>query len=134
MHFYQNHNFRFHAYCVNNRFKLVAERVHEIWVLGTWNQPKKWVEGKSNKAFLHFVPKFCHIWWFFKVPQHLQRAPLWKIIKYGKKLAKNEEKPCSTCLQPIFRLILGTRKSDFGYPFRQYVVIVRSSGVVFFFC
>ena len=24
------------------------------------------------------------------------RAPLWKIIKYAKKLAKNEEKPCST--------------------------------------
>ena len=28
-------------------------------------------------------------------------------------MAKNEEKPCSTCLQPIFQLIPGTRKLDF---------------------
>ena len=27
---------------------------------------------------------------------------------YHKKLAKNEEKPCSTCHTPIFRLIPGT--------------------------
>ena len=33
-----------------------------------------------------------------------------------KNLAKNEEKPCSTCLKLIFRLNPGTRKSDFGLP------------------
>ena len=35
-------------------------------------------------------------------------------LKYLQKLwQKNEEKPCSSCLKFIFRLILGTRKSDF---------------------
>ena len=28
-------------------------------------------------------------------------APLSKIIKYASNLAKNEEKSCSTCVQPI---------------------------------
>ena len=32
-----------------------------------------------------------------------------------KNLAKNEEKPCSTCLKSIFRMIPGTRKTDFGH-------------------
>ena len=27
---------------------------------------KKWVEVKSNKAFLHFLLNFCHIWRFLK--------------------------------------------------------------------
>ena len=35
---------------------------------------EKWVEGKSNKAFLYFLPNFGHIWWFFKVLQWLQHA------------------------------------------------------------
>ena len=38
--------------------------------------------------FIDF-PNFCHIWWFFKVSQHLWHAPLWKIIKYGKTLLIN---------------------------------------------
>ena len=36
-------------------------------------------------------------------------AKLWKIIKYGKNLAINEENFCSFCLKPIFQLIPGTR-------------------------
>ena len=37
-------------------------------------------------------------------------AKLWKIVKYAKNLAKNEEKLCSTCLlNPIFWMIPGTR-------------------------
>ena len=40
-------------------------------------------------------------------------------VKYGKNLAKNEGKPCSTCLRPIFQLILDTRKADFEYPFHH---------------
>ena len=35
-------------------------------------------------------------------------------------MAKNVEKPCSTCLNPIFWL--GTRQLDFGYPFCHYVI------------
>ena len=38
-----------------------------------------------------------------------------------KKSQKNEEKPCSTCLKPIIRLIPSTRKSDFGYTIRHYI-------------
>ena len=29
-------------------------------------------------------------------------TPLWKIIKYAKHFAKNEEKPCSSFLKPIY--------------------------------
>ena len=39
--------------------------------------------------------------WFFKVFQHLCYTPLWKVIKEGKKLAKNEENPCLICFKPI---------------------------------
>ena len=39
-----------------------------------------------------FSSNFCHIWYFFKVLENISCAPLWKIIKYGKHLAKNEEK------------------------------------------
>ena len=35
-------------------------------------------------------------------------------MKDAKKLAKNEETTCSTCLKPIFWLI-------FGYPMHQYI-------------
>ena len=38
-----------------------------------------------------------------------------------KNLAKNEEKPCSTCLKHIFWLILGTPKFNFGYPIHHYI-------------
>ena len=41
------------------------------------------------------------------------------LTRSGKNLGKNEENPCSTCLQPIFWLNPGTQKSDFGYPFHH---------------
>ena len=79
--------------------------------------------GLSNKAgcwtkiFFNFCQFLATFDYFF------QSGALWrccetliKIIKYGKTLAKNKEKPCSTCIYtPIFMLILFTRKSDFGY-------------------
>ena len=73
----------------------------------------------------HFLPIFCHIWWFFK-DSHccLQCAPLWKIIKYDTNLVKMEEKPCSTslkCLNPY--LIYGTSKTQnqgFKHSFHHY--------------
>jgi hypothetical protein len=69
---------------------------------------EKWFAGKS--FFANFLP-------YLMIFQ--SAAKLWKTIKYAKILAKNEEKPLSTCLQPIFQLITGTQKSDFGYPFRH---------------
>ena len=59
---------------------------------------EKWVYDKLNKDFLHFLPNFCHIWWLSNVEYAKGVAELWKIIKYAKILAKNEEKPCTTCL------------------------------------
>ena len=52
-----------------------------------------WPAVKLDKYFPHYFTIFCHIWWFFKVQQCLVRTPLWKIIKYGKSLEGNEEKP-----------------------------------------
>ena len=68
---------------------VLAKRVPKIRFSGTRNQPKNGFKAIWTRLF--FI--FCHI---FKVIQHLLCAPLWKIIKYGKNLAKNEEKPCST--------------------------------------
>ena len=48
-------------------------------------------------------------------------ASLLKIMKYGKNLAKNEEKSCSTCLQPISpRTGCRYQKPAFGYPLCRY--------------
>ena len=64
-------------------------------------------EGKLNKAFLHFLPI---IWWLYQV---------WKIIKYGdKNLAKNEEKPCSSCLQTAG---IPKRPGFRAYPTTKYI-------------
>ena len=56
-----------------------------------------------NKAYLQFLPIFVSKFdYFSKFHTTLFRwAPLWKIIKYGKYLAKNDENLCSTCLKPI---------------------------------
>ena len=62
-------------------------------------------------AFLHFLPNFWYIWCFLKVWQPLQLAPLWKIIIY---MPKIEEKPCSTCLNPIFPLLFHNPKTQFS--------------------
>ena len=72
-----------------------------------------------NKDFLHFLLDLWNSWWFFKVQQHLQCTPLWKIIKYDKSLAKNEEKPCSTCIKPISLGQCGYLKPGFQVPITQ---------------
>ena len=48
-------------------------------------------------------------------------------------MAKNEEKPCSTGLQDIFRPILGTHKLDFGYPLAATIfnVILLAEGFTY---
>ena len=48
----------------------------------------------TNIGFFHFLPHFCHIWWFFNrncIFYHFWYYPLWKIIKYGKNLGENEK-------------------------------------------
>ena len=87
-----------------------------------WGYPEsdeKWVfKGKLNKVFLHFFA-MTHTWWFFKVSQCLQSAPLWKIIKDGKILAKNEKQSLdSTCLKKTnFSTVLPKPETQvFGEP------------------
>ena len=65
----------------------------------TWNQPKNGFKRQVEQGFSSFFANFfLHIWWFFKVSQYLRCTPLWKIMKYAKNLAQNEEKPSSTGL------------------------------------
>ena len=59
------------------------------------------VYGKLNKAFLNIYSKLR----FFIVECTVEE--LWK-VNHQIPIAKNEEKPRSTCLNPFFRLISGT--------------------------
>ena len=80
----------------------MAEQILEIRVSGTRrSNVEKWVEGKSNNAFSSFFAIFDDFskWSTLKA--------LWNFEK-SINLANNEEKPCSTCLQPIFQLISGS--------------------------
>ena len=66
----------------------------------TRNQTKN---GELNKTFLHFLTMFLAYLMIFHCLR--SRRYLWKFEKslkknYVKKLAKNEENPCSTCLHP----------------------------------
>ena len=66
----------------------------EIWVYN-FLQPYRQVEqGFSSFSFLP------NIW--FIIDDFTKFQCLRKIIKYSKDLPKNEERPCSTCLKPIF--------------------------------
>ena len=77
------------------------------WNAGTRNQifgypesANKLVEGKLKRAFLHFFGQiFAKFWWFFKLTKRLWRA---LHFEEWSNMAKNEENPCSTWLQPIF--------------------------------
>ena len=84
-----------------------------------------------------FSSFFWHIWWFFKVEHAKGTTELWKIIKYGKNLAKKEEeRPCATCLQLIFRLNSGTRCNTilhFKSSFQHDVEKHEQSWLVYFF-
>ena len=71
-------------------------------------------EMDLRQVFLHLLPNFCHIWWFFKVEHTKGAAELWKIHKYSKNLAIKWRK----ALFNFFGLIPVTRNPDFGYPFR----------------
>ena len=58
-------------------------------IFGYSESAEKRAKYKLNKAFFHFLPNLWHVWWFFKVLQHLQCASFWKIIKYAKKCTLN---------------------------------------------
>ena len=82
-----------------------------------WNQPKSGslVWGKFNKAFLHFLPNFWHIWWFFKVLKSFFGALHFeKSSKLATIWPKMKKSLVPTCLKPIspwhFQTwVLGTR-------------------------
>ena len=72
-------------------------------VPGMWH----WVEGKLNKAFLRFLPNFAIFDDFSNFRSAFGMLLLEKSSNMPK-FGENEEKPCSTCLQLILRLIPGT--------------------------
>ena len=82
--------------------RLVVERVPETRVLSTCSAMEKWIKGKLNKAFLHFLPSVCYIWWFFKMEYTNSAAELWKIIRYGKNSAKMKKSLAQLALKPFF--------------------------------
>jgi len=101
----------------------VAERIPEIRFSGTWNQPKSGLMSSRTRLFFIIFAKFSAIFDdFSKFRSIFCYAPLWKIIKYGKILAKNEEKPCSTCLQPISPWHDGYPKCKFRVPIPPLLV------------
>ena len=63
-------------------------------------------------TFLHFLPNYWHIWWFFKVEHAEGARELWKIIKYVKKWRKSMLNLPST----HFLADCGYPKSDFQVP------------------
>ena len=91
---------------------LVAEWLHKIQFLGNENHPKdgsKVIRTSIFFIFWHIFDDFCQVF------QHLCTS-LWKIIKNGKNLTKNEEKPCSTFIQPITQGHFHNPKPNFGKP------------------
>ena len=99
-----------------NIFKRAKEPLRNV------NQPLKSIRAEKNLTRYTLPTEvsahFCRIWWFLNVEHTEDAAELWKITKYDKNLAKNEEKPCSNILKPIFWLIPGSRKIGIsGNPF-----------------
>ena len=67
---------------------------------------------------------FCHIWWLFqsRVVHRRHVGKLWKIIKYGKILAKKFKKSLvPLAFKHIFLLIPGTHRSVATTKIRKFV-------------
>ena len=71
------------------------------------------LKGKSNKPYSSF---FRQNYAILERTKEGAAAELYKIIKYGKFLAKTIIQQQSTCLKTHFQLILGTRKIGFRVP------------------
>ena len=77
--------------------------------LRMYREEKGW--RQVGQGFSSFFAKFCHMWLFLKVERAEGAMKHWKINKCAKNLAQDEEKPWPTYLQPIFRLMPGTRST-----------------------
>ena len=62
--------------------QLVADRIPETLVSVFFGR------AMENKAFLHFLLNFCHIWWFLKVEWAKPKGAVLWCWKNGKKLRK----------------------------------------------
>ena len=70
----------------------------------------------------HHIPTL----WFSDFSKCSMPKALWNFEK-SSNMAKNEERPCSSCHQTIFWLIPGTQKSDFRYPFHHLKKMILMS-------
>ena len=100
--------------------ELVRDRIYPEWI----SRNNGFFKGKLNKAFLHFLPNCCPVWWFLKVLQHLWWIPLLKNHqKWQPKLAKYEEKPCSSCIEPITQPLPKQKTQLFKTQVHYYLLV-----------
>ena len=85
-------------------------------IFGYLESSKKWIKGKLNKAFFIFS--------FFAIFDDLSKfrrtfciLHFQKLSNMAKKLARNEENPCSTCLKPTALRVDKTCVSGTRHPF-----------------
>ena len=69
---------------------------------GTLSAVEKWVGGKLNMDFLHFLPEFLTYLRFLQSGAYARVLQNYKIIKYGKKLHKNSTKMKKSFVQLAF--------------------------------
>ena len=73
-------------------------------------------KASRTRLFFIFLSNFWHIWWFFKFSAC---ASLWKILKYGKNLAKKNPRKATFNFWLQLITLHGsskTRNPSFGYP------------------
>ena len=104
---------------------------------GTRNQPKNGSECKFIKAFLNFCAKFySYLMIFQSFYSTLKEHSIWKSLQIWQNFGKNEEKHCSTCLQPIypwyckypkpgFRVICSATNCKWWYPYYSVVALAH---------
>ena len=89
----------------------MAEWLPEIPVLGTCNTVEKWVKRQVEQGFSSFFDIFDDFSKWSMPKTHfgtLKNHQIWQ--KFGKKI--EEERPCGTFLQLIFRLLSGSTRSN----------------------
>ena len=109
---------------------LVVARVTKNLISGTRSIMEKWVEGKLNKAFVHFLSIFFHNLMIVQIGWHrrhcdeiLKNHHIWQ--KIGKKWRNALFNLPSTHFS-------ADSNSDFGYPFRRPLGIASESfGIIF---